>query len=370
MIGHYPQAEDFVVGTRFLTCSPDESRDFYTRDRKLVDFLMEVTSSQDGKIVATDQLGDTHEFEVKRGVMPIISRTARGRHRQVAWFGPLPDAPFEAMKALADVLLLQNRYQEGRPLLMLVGPEAKTARLVHPIAVGERPAPFFHGKEEDLKGDAHGAAFIIEKPVGLAFETTAELAEGDLVILHAYQMAPDYDAPVIVQAELAKLASGMDPASIGRWLPDPKPQPGRLHCENPLQLGTWHEMDHEISRAVARAEADEIVVLAVSVPGPPADIANTSLSSSGIKLFQVDALNDHLYGTDLEPGLWLGFDIKWYDAGDDGAEWAADWRPATAEDLDRHGLGLAEIADIWSEYAERDVAIEEVEALLASPTPA
>ena len=70
-----------------------------------------------------------------------------------------------------------------------------------------------------------------------------------------------------------------------------------------------------------------------------------------------------MWGTPLGHGIWIGTDIAWHDAGEDGAEWDAAWGRATITDMIEHGLTDEEVLDHLADALERDVTLSDVRGL-------
>ena len=104
----------------------------------------------------------------------------------------------------------------------------------------------------------------------------------------------------------------------------------------------------EISRAHARAEPDEALVLWYKAPcDRPHEISYLVMGKSGIILHEIDNAEDYFYGWNEKPGLWLVENVKFWShrdyEGDYDCGLEGDVRPATLEDIERHGFTLSSL---------------------------
>lgn len=380
MIGRHPRNEDFVPGYRFLTSrwGYDPITGFGSSSRR-AGLLCRVVSRDGMTFSYEDQHGIVREGRLRTFDRPDLGKDERFMAIDVAWGGPLPDAPFEEIAVLADLLMRQN--WRDRPMLLLCesvdADGAATCRVVCQKALDRQRRG--SRRDDPAPGDAVGNAFLLEDRVilapgcdrGLRGETFGELVRttpqaGDLLAAIRY-VGTDDPVFVITEANVLRIRGGMDEAAVGRWMPASEHREGEIMASD-LSLAGADEIDDERCRAIARAQPDEVIVIAVPMPG--GELHNAHLSKSGIRLHEDDTVDDELWNRALDAGIHIGSDVRWYDAGEDGAEWEADFARATRADLERHGLSLEEVAEHWSEYAERDVTPQEIEAMLAAAAPA
>lgn len=378
MIGRHPRNDDFVPGFRFLTSrwGHDPITGFGSSSRR-AGFLCRVTSRDGMTFGYVDQHGTVREGRLRQMDRPDLGKDERFMGIEIAWGAPLPDAPFEEIAVLADLLMRQN--WRDRPMLLLCESVDEDGAATCRVVCQKRIERQRRGRHDDepTAGDVVGNAFLFADRVRLApgcdlgvrgedlgKVVRTEPAPGDLLAVVRITGTND---PVftITHANVLRIRGGMDEEMVGRWMPVSERREGEIMASD-IPLAGADEIDDERCRAIARLEPDEVVVIAV--PLPNGELHNTHLSKSGIKLHEDDTVNDELWNRALDAGVHIGTGIRWYDAGDDGAEWDADFRTATRADLERHGLTLEEVADHWSEYAERDVTPQEVEAMLAPGT--
>jgi len=395
VIGHIPRNEDFVPGFRFLTggWGPPLFEPFGS-SAKRVGLLMEVVRREDMTFLARDQHGDEHACVLRHHDRPLLGKDVHRMNREIVWADPLPTGPIEGIAAFADVLLT-SAY--GNPVILLLctaveGDGTAVCSLVHTAKRGG--CADWRMNDAELPGETIGGAWFSDETIRVVPGADREHATfrlrpdrpyvadrhsgpgpqwnperyapapGDLFTASRFRTS--HELPVTVQsANLLRVAEGMDRADVGAWLPALPERPRQSWCVD-LPLGTRMDVEMEMERAFARTQPDEIVVISVPLiaPAKAGEVHLSAMSNTGIKLHECDALDDHLYGTDLEPGVWIGEDVTWHDCGEDGAEWSADWRRATREDLARHGLTLDKIADSWAEYADLDTTAAEIEAMV------
>ena len=372
MIGFGVRNEDFVPGMRFLTGKWGTPM-FHVNggSTQCAALLHEVVARDGMSFTSRDHLGGIHEGRLRWNERPDLGRDERLMEKSIIWAECLPNAPFEQIEPLANALMARQRGNLPYLLLCERVLEDGTAscRLIHTASQGGES----DGRRGLLRtgdcwpGHAVGNAYVLDGPV--LIRPDADLPwvgwgekppayhpiEGDLLIMRNPTVAPT-DEPVVLKANLLRIAGDMDEEAVGRWMPDAPTDGGRCFRWH-LGQATRDDMAEEIERAFAREDADEIIVICVPLPG--GGTHNAHLARSGIKLHEVDSVDDDLWGTALEPGVWIGTDIHWFDCGEDGAEWEAGYGRASLEDLERHGLSLEEVADNWQEYAEAETPIDE-----------
>lgn len=372
MIGFGVRNEEFVPGMRFLT-GRWGSPIFHVNggSTQCAGLLHEIVERRDMTFTSRDHLGGMHEGRLRWNERPDMGKDERFMQKAIIWAESLPNAPFEEIEPLANALL-GGGYRNPPYLLLcdaVMDDGTASCRMIHTASHGgASDGRRGRAAEDDAwPGRTVGNAYLLDQPV--LIRPDADLpwtgwgekppayhpSVGDLLIMTDPLVEASED-PVVLKAHLMRIVGGMDEDSVGRWMPDAPVQTGRSFQWS-LGTATRDDMIVEIERAHARQEPDEIIV--ICVPLPDGSTHNAHLSKSGIKLHEDDTIDDELWGTVLEPGVWLGSDIAWFDCGEDGAEWEAAYRRATIEDLARHGLSLDEVADTWQEYAEEETPIDE-----------
>ena len=380
MIGRRPGNEDYVPGFRFVTGGWARSRyDRYGSTAPCAKLLHEVTTREGSTFTTKDHLGGVHEGRLRWSEGPDMGKDPAGSPQSVVWADPLPNAPFEQIAILADVLL-QFGWRE-RPYMLLCDDVADdgsaSCRLVHTegrgaLTDGRRG----HPEGEVRPGRAIGGAYVLDEIVTVrggidegwyGFGERPEPyapKKGDLFLALKVR-ATEATPPIITSASLVLVAEHMDDEAVGRWLPEERPREGRM-IPTDISIADRDDLEEEIEKGFARREPDEIIV--IMVPKSDGDTHAKHLSRTGIQLHDIDSIDDDLWSSALDSGVWLGTDIGWADCGEDGAEWYASWRRATMEDMERHGVSLEEAAEWWAEYEEGDAITDEtgIAAIIAT----
>ena len=366
-IDRIPSGRDLTPGTR-LVVGTDVYERFASQPTARPELVLDVRSATGATVVAVDQDGRTHSFQTaERSYVAQIPGTGR-----VMWACSVPEGDHGAVLRLADAMLNcgKSGYGRGRPLLLLVARDADGAYGLPVVPASSERTRWDPGAGRgDLPGVEAGAAFVVDEKVRLAPWMLADDAPTGLHVVTDYRAAADAHAYRLESGGVRFVHDAATAEDVGRWMPARAVPGGIIHDGNPMGVGTWEDVEDAVGRALARAKDDEVLVVSVSTPGKPGETTVRHLSTSGIRLYDVDSIDDDLWDSDLEEGVWLGTDVAWYDAGEDGAEWAAEWRRATAEDLARHGVGLAEVASVATETADhrdRTVTVDEAAGWLAA----
>ena len=131
-------------------------------------------------------------------------------------------------------------------------------------------------------------------------------------------------------------------------------------------IGDAEALEMEVGHCISKHEKDMVIAMILdtgSLAKP--DTAHSVLHVTGSKLYWDDTIADELWGTPLGHGIWIGTEISWHDAGDDGAEWDAAWRRAKISDMREHGLTFDEVVETAADQLERDLTLADVHALFA-----
>ena len=368
MIGFQPSYDEYLVGSKFLTAEPGPHPSDRYKQTLLVNNLHEIIQVDDHLVTTIDREGVQSQWR-RHWANPLMpTHPTRSR---MAWFEPLPAGLFEEMRLFADLLMLDRRRSDGRPLLLLVDRVDEAGahcRVVHPSTVGgER---YRYGSAKDLPGVTTGSVFIIDQPVIISTCAVDALpAAQDLICMSSFVMQPTSD-PIIKSGQITKIASDMDAAAVGRWYPTERSQAGQLRCSPVLPHGLWSDLEFEIERAMAAAKPSIALLAAVHCnKRDPEDVHHSVLQSMGTTFFDVDSLDDHFYGTDVGEGLWVAFNAAWVSNGDDGAEIECDFRRATLSDLDTFCVSTAEIDDHVADLHQVETMPGEAARLLSLSAP-
>jgi hypothetical protein len=357
MIGINPAAASYTPGMKFLTAVTVSDRTGLFGELQLrVDLLHEVEKVDGAILMTLDHQGGRHEGRLRWNMPPEMGKDPEGRHRTVVWADAMPDAGFDAIRMFADAMLRKRGYGE-LPILALVVSEEEgsaTAKVVCQIVdPGEdQLGPERQGLRvgnaviDDQQLDIRRIVKQVAGPWYVA-ENVPEMSalrKGDLVMIGESGFRME-DRLVAAASEVILLEKGMDEAGVGRWMPEML----RVGGSRRLPIATLDHMDRIRERAVEASRPDEIIVAAASGPGDREE-AKVELARSGTALFDVHDIADDLDRLVLGDGIWIGERIHWVDAGEDGAEWQAQWRPALQADLDRHGVSRSDAEDALSEH--------------------
>lgn len=133
---------------------------------------------------------------------------------------------------------------------------------------------------------------------------------------------------------------------------------------NTWPVGTKECFEREIDYCLSKKNEDIVIIMALDTGTyQKPDMTFLSLMTQGSKLYWCDSIDDDLYGTPLEHGIWIGRDICWYDNGEDGPEWQADWERATIEDMIKMDLNFTEICENYHDIMDREPGISDIKGL-------
>lgn len=358
-IGTQPVGSDFVKGARFVLAAERHPAPDYIR-RIVPELVVEVVDVSGDEVTAVDHLGGTHTFRTWWNKAPTF-----GDRRYVLWMGPLPNGtPAEIIAAAEALMKRERRYSHNHPLLVHATARDDTgdviASLVMP-AGGDRTG--WHG-HEDVPGREIDGAFVPDVPIRLRAPIAVGMELPGLFLVNGYQAEPDWDAPTLDKGVVDRVAGMPDLQSVGAWMPTIVERSRMFVDRNPMGLGSMEEIEYEISCAHARTERDELLVVAIRNP-ETGELHATHLAKTGIRLHDVDTVDDSLWDFSEGEGVWLGSDVAWYNGGDDGWDWEAGWGRATSADLERLGVDLEEIAEHVRDQTERPCSVEDVAKWMA-----
>lgn len=338
---------------------------------------LHTVTSREGEIVHTvDDAGVAHRHIKRPGQELEIGQNNLRQTRTVMWNLQLPDLPADSIRIMADALKSHTRPP---PLLLLCIEETSEGVLCERVNSADNNNETRYGEVDE--GDIQGNAFFAKGRVLLGQECDRNEGEqnqfftkrsfpkvspqaGDLLIAINPEYTEAEDPAFIKAAYLFRLASGMDRETVGRALPKALERQEGQFAPYGLMFADLDDVQDGIGRGIARKEPNDIIV--ISVPETDKDEVNLShISHRGIRLYDSDNLDDDLWGTDLEPGIWIGEDVTWFNCGDDGAEWEASWRRATSQDLESYGIDIDEITESWNDLDLAPITKEEVARMIA-----
>lgn len=295
-------------------------------------------------IISDNQENDESISLEVRSIKQTINIKKNALHGQgwkVVWNEAIPDIDEDRIIAIYKLLEL-SRYTNHAFLLQIIQdrPETATARLLT-------------GSEEDEETVA-----IISREI-----LPAEAVTDDIIIIRPKRTNGSEEDYVITEADIA--LTGMNIEMVNSVL---SAQFGTFKSSI-WPTGDKDSFELEIGHCMAKNDKDKVVVLVCDTgDAKKSDVAFQVLDRQGSKLYWNDSIEDEMYGTGLDQGIWIGTDIHWYDAGEDGAEWEALWKKANIDDLIEADISYDEIAEWYEEYRGVRPSHSEILALIDDHT--
>ena len=382
---HTRSHDPYQVGERFLVGFYGYGLNSKNYSHTMQAGELHIVTERDGESVHTiDDQGQSHHHVKRRDQDLEVGTCPDGKKRTVIWNMRLPILPADSIRIMADAL---NEYRQGPPLLLLCIENTEQGMVCERIHCSSLAGETRCGKPDE--GRIEGNAFISKDRIVLAPNCdlntednksilitrtfpTIQPQLGDLLLLLNATYAPSEEPACIRRANVFRIATNQDASSVGQMLPESHTDT-RLLFHPELNFATIEEVQDGIGRAYARLDPNDVLV--VSIPdlhNPHDDVKVTAISHRGIRLYDSDNLDDDLWNMALEPGIWIGEDVTWFDCGDDGAEWEASWRRATSGDLASYGVDAEEIAEHWNDQDLCEATIEEIQAMIdnqSGPNP-
>ena len=337
---------------------------------------LHTVTARDGEFVHTvDDAGVTHQHIKRPGQELEVAKIEMHRPRMVIWNLALPDLPADAIRIMADAL---KNYHRPPPLLLLCIEAIEQGMLCERVMSAPQDHIFCDSTVDEVEPCEN--AFFAKERILLAnncdrneelssiittrrSHPTISPAVGDLLIAINPTFTAQESPAFITDTHLFRLASNMDREAVGSALPENRKKHERDFGRQELMFADLDDVMDGIGRGQARTEPNDLIVVAV----PHLDKDERTLaavSHRGIRLYDSDNLNDDLWGTDLEAGVWIGEDVTWFDCGEDGAEWEAAWRRATPDDLASYGIDSSEILEYWNDLDLTPSTLEEITAMV------
>jgi len=285
--------------------------------------------------------------------MELPSGTLSSHGRQAVWTHALPDVPEENIIGIYSIL--KDSRHTNHAFLFEVGSRDDEGNVrLELITDDEAPEP---GK--DLSTLHLHVDFAVrmrdEDPV------LTRYPEGTVILLRPRHTLDD-DIGRVVLTEGEAVDTGMTRKQAEEIL-DIQTGPFRMSA---WPVGGYDELEMELGFCISKHETDRVIVLVMdtgTLERP--DNGYAVLHVSGSRLYWNDTIEDEMWGTPLGHGVWIGTDISWHDAGEDGAEWDATWQRATIVDMIEHGITDEEVLDHLSDTLERDATLSDVHGLFA-----
>lgn len=319
--------------------------------------LWEITS-HDKENVNLRKKGDTGET-VAIGRMNLTD-SLKGSKYEAVWTEAVPDLDPEVMGKMLS-LLDSSRYTNHAFMFEVGSKDEQGAQSLTLLGNSSQD----NGEEAEMEIYLD-REFVEVTPksdrlFGIPSETKAEYTEGTVLLLRPLATSNGNHAKIMLSKAEA-VETGMTRNKAEEFL---------TKTSGPFQTPVWpvggqEEFDMEIGQCLARHDDDQIIVLSLdtgNIDRP--DNAYAVLDLKGAKLYWNDCLTDELWGTPIGHGIWIGTDIAWYDAGEDGAEWEANWGKATISDLIKNNVSIDDVGESIADLLERDVTRADLRGLLA-----
>jgi hypothetical protein len=344
-----------------------------------------VASGQE--FVGDDKLSD--------GGRSIAYRNDLGRLRgSLLWTDALPAGTDAQVLAYVDTILgvAKHSYDQG---VVVHVTEVRDGTALGDVAFY---ASDTKGRDcEPFVGEIVGNAAFWATGIEFVALPGVEMSVGDLLVAREYRAEHANGRDLVTLGGATVLGNFPTRADVGRFLPM------SARGESISSLGfvfggngpaTDVDVSTEIARGVARSEPDEALIVTFRDVTDPKEVNIHCLGHTGYTFMMADSVDDYLYGTVLEPGLWVAEGAKWWSytsyEGEHDSGIDMDFRPATLDDLDRFGYTeetldaeIAEVSEVDPDpgmsvramtaakaAAEADAVEEAERAVLLEPAPA
>lgn len=285
--------------------------------------------------------------------MDLPSDTLSSHGRQAVWTHALPEVPEDNLAGIYSIL--KDSRHTNHAFLFEVGSRDEEGNARLELITDDTPPE----AGEDLSTLHLHVDFAVrmkdEDPV------LTRYPEGTVILLRPRHTFDD-DIARVVLTEGEAVDTGMSRKQAEEVL-GIRTGPFRMSA---WPVGGYDELEMELGFCIAKHETDRVIVLVMDT-GTLArpDNGYAVLHVSGSRLYWDDTIEDEMWGTPLGHGIWIGTEIAWHDAGEDGAEWDATWQRATIADMIEHGLTYEEVLDHLADTLEREVTLSDVHALFA-----
>jgi len=309
------------------------------------------------KWVITDVQPETLTLERQGQNEAFARRSLSSRGKTICWGEGVPDVDETCLGPI--LTLLEKSSYSRRAFLLAVRDVTDEQALCDPI-YPDRTIAVTTSEADESEMEA-GSEEETDKALNVSLNANLPNADtlkaGDVVLVTISATANDPETLRIEDGAVA--LTGLTIGEAERLSSSTR----RPFGVNTWPIGGRDEMQIEWGYHLAKHDEDVIVVFS-HTDGKGAH--TSSISHKGSKLYWVDSINDDLWSMSLGEGIWIGRDISWHDAGEDGAEWDASWSRATVADLKTLGLSRAEIVDHVTDTLERPVSDFELKSMLAT----
>lgn len=351
MIGRQVPRDGWRKGGTFLTGHWASPPAHFLRTQMVADLLHRITHVSGSRIATKDHKGEMHEFDrLPDGTLDMAIDGSMPPRSCVIWSEHLPSAPFSQIARLSDALHRTPKERRAPPLLLLASGRIRDGALCQIVEAPRHVRTSMPKDADDQPGAGVLDAIVLPDDVHAA-------SSGDLLVLCDWTMRPQAQ-PCVAAATVDAIAAGMTPDKTARWMPaDPR---SSLH----VHLACGSTVSHMIDRATASTQVDAVLLAAVQ--NEEGNDATSIIASSGIVAFDSECLDDEFYDPGLDPGLWVGTNLRWTGS-DDAVEIDCRWRPAHASDLSLFGITPPALIRQLSEYADEGYDIAPVLRALKTP---
>lgn len=372
MLGYAATFGDNAIGKRFMMGKPTwagltEQKKWLASAWLAPTHLYTVENVIGRQMWARDQNGDLREFELSNH---LGQKEITGPDRaNLVWMGQLPNGSYEEIAIFAEALLSERRGQN--PFAFYVRKITPGTIVVNLVCFAAKVEGQLDREKSEPEGRFVGHIFIgndIEMDAGEHLWT-----EGSFIVAKGFSIRREDDGRLISQAgQIVPILEATTPDEIGAWFPNLDIVLGNSIIRNCdwTALGSLHDFNQECERGIARSEPNRALFFWYpdKAEAKPESTDCYVLGSEGNTFFDVDAIADYFYGENLEHGLWIIDNAKWwsysdfgeYDSGIDG-----DWRRATMEDIEHFGFDLASLNKELADIQEVDLDPELAQTLLA-----
>lgn len=274
--------------------------------------------------------------------LSITKTRLHDRGYEVVWTEALPDVPEDRLAAMLPML-------------------EKSSYTNHVFLVKVEAIDGEGNYQLDLVGEGEASEDEKERTsVLLAKSAQPGLFIGDILLVRPRSTRDDQEPVMLTEAEIVITGMTEDQANDVLGL-----------TSGPFQSTIWPVgssdcFDIEVGHCMAKHDEDIVIAMVIDKGNiDQSDETHDVLHHQGSKLYWNDNLADELWGTPLDHGVWVGSDVAWYDAGDDGAEWEANWGRATIADMIAYGVDFDDFRDRFEDLAGHPMRRSDLKVMFA-----
>ena len=274
--------------------------------------------------------------------LSITKTRLHDRGYEVVWTEALPDVPEDRLAAMLPML-------------------EKSSYTNHVFLVKVEAIDGEGNYQLDLVGEGEASEDEKERTsVLLAKSAQPGLSIGDILLVRPRSTRDDQEPVMLTEAEIVITGMSEDQANDVLGL-----------TSGPFQSTIWPVgssdcFDIEIGHCMAKHDEDIVIAMVIDKGNiDRSEETHDVLHHQGSKLYWNDNLADELWGTPLDHGVWIGSDVAWYDAGDDGAEWEANWGRATVADMIKYDVDFEEFRGRYEDTTGHSLRRSDIKAMFA-----